>query len=112
MPDEVATVQVLPDVQAWATEPTWPCASVWVAPSEKVVAEICRFQPAPVPRASTMPRIGEYETVWSVPSRVSVSDGFDGRFRLMPAVPDTVAVVVSVPASAAVAAASARAAIP
>jgi hypothetical protein len=58
MPVEVATVQVLPALQAWATEPTWPWARVWLAPSEKVVAEIWRFQPAPLPRASTMPRIG------------------------------------------------------
>jgi hypothetical protein len=38
--------------------------------------------------------------------------GFDGRFREIPAVPATVAVVVSVPASAAVDATSATAAIP
>jgi len=54
----IAAVQVLPAVQAWATEPTWPWAKVWPAPSEKVVAEIWRFQPAPVPRASTIPSSG------------------------------------------------------
>ena len=42
------------------------------------------------------------ETVWSVPSSVLESDGLTGRFSETPAVPVTVAVVVSVPARAAV----------
>ena len=50
-----------------------------------------------------MPSSGEYAAVWSVPSSVSENDGLAGRFKLMPAVPLTVAVVVSVPATAAVA---------
>src|SRR3954462_3820118 len=102
MPDEVGAVQVLPARQAEVTEEIWPGASVWPPPSVKLVAEIVRFQPAPVPRASTMPRSGAYDAVWSVPSSVLVIVGFEGRFRLMPAVPLTVAVAVSVLASAAV----------
>src|SRR4051794_3990498 len=110
MPELVAAVQELPDLQAAETPVIVPGASVWPAPSEKLVAETVRFQPAPVPRASTMPSSGAYVTVWSVPSRVELTDGADGRFRLMPAVPFTVAVAVSVAASAALVATSARAA--
>jgi len=47
-----------------------------------------------------------------VPSRVSEKEGLAGMFRLIPAVPETFAVVVSVDAIAAVAATSATAAIP
>ena len=39
-------------------------------------------------------------TVWSVPSSVSVIDGFDGRFSDSPAAPVMVAVVVMVAAVA------------
>src|SRR3954447_11056804 len=108
---EVA-VQVLPLLQAEVTPVSVPGASVWLAPSEKVVAEIVTFQPLPAPRAWVTPRTGAYETVWSVPSRVLLIDGFDGRLREIPAVPVTVAVGVSVPASAAVDATSATTAIP
>src|SRR3954447_7796880 len=110
MPDEVAPVQVLPPWQAERTEVRVPGASVWPLPSEKLVAEMVRFQPAPEPRASTTPRSGAYEAVWSVPSRVLVIEGFEGRFRLTPAVPLTWAVAVSVPAKAAVVATRATAA--
>src|SRR5438270_11969092 len=101
MPVEVARVQVLETWQAWATEATVPWARVWPEPSVKVVAETWRFQPTPEPRASTIPRTGAYVAVWSVPSRVSLIDGFDGRLRLIPAVPATVAVAVRLPARAA-----------
>src|SRR3954447_128870 len=110
MPDEVAAVQVLPARQAEVMDEIWPAASVWPAPSEKVVAAIVRFQPAPVPRASATPSSGAYDAVWSVPSSVSEIDGLPGRFRLIPAVPATFAVAVSVPARAAVVATRATAA--
>ena len=58
MPELVAAVQELPALQAGATPVIVPGASVWPAPSEKLVAETVRFQPAPEPRASTTPRTG------------------------------------------------------
>ncbi len=58
MPLLTAAVQVLPATQAWTAELTVPGARVWPAPSEKVVAETWRFQPAPLPRASTTPSRG------------------------------------------------------
>src|SRR4051794_28190474 len=111
MPDGVAAVQELPEWQAWATLETAPAARVCPLPSSKTVEPIVRFQPAPEPRASTTPSTGAYVTVWSEPSSVSVNDGFDGRDRLTPAVPETVAVAVSVPATAAAVATSAAAVI-
>ena len=111
MPEFVAAVQLEPEWQAWTAAVTVPGARVCPEPSEKFVAEICRFQPAPLPRASTTPSTGAYETVWSVPSSVAETDGLDGRLSETPAVPETVAVAVSVPANAAVAVTSANAAI-
>src|SRR5947208_16275974 len=104
MPEGEAAVQELPEVQAWATLETAPAAKVWLLPSSNAVEAIVRFQPAPEPRASTTPSTGAYETVWSVPSSVSLKDGFDGSDMLTPAAPERVAVAVRVPASAAVAA--------
>src|SRR5581483_4931630 len=107
MPVAVPTVQLEPLWHACATLVTEPGASVCPAPSLKLVAEMVMFQPAPDPRASTSPSTGAYETVWSVPSRVSLIDGLAGRFSDRPAAPVIVAVVVSVAAVAAAAAASA-----
>src|SRR5215475_12374815 len=80
IPEFVAEVHDEPEWQAWEAAVTVPGARVCPEPSEKLVAEIWRFQPPPVPRASTTPSWEEYETVWSVPSSVSLKDAVAGTF--------------------------------
>ena len=52
MPELVAAVQEEPEWQACAAPVTVPAARVWPEPSEKSVAEMVRFQPAPLPPRS------------------------------------------------------------
>ena len=59
MPELVAAVQELPALQTAEAPVIVPGASVWPEPSEKLVAETVRFQPAPVPRESTTLSTGE-----------------------------------------------------